>query len=72
MTEDEAKTKWCPYANGGMQTPTSTGRARWGCIASACMVWRWNINYVSKPDDTNFGRTVVSKTDGYCGLAGKP
>lgn len=50
MTEDEAKTKWCPHArvdstssnrpNAGDNCDTSAG---WpGCIASACSQWRWS------------------------------
>lgn len=46
MTEEEAKTKWCPYArldgnnrhwgSGGDAAPISR------CVASACMAWRWD------------------------------
>ncbi|CAB4165151.1 hypothetical protein UFOVP833_31 [uncultured Caudovirales phage] len=55
MTEDEAKTKWCPFARqatvfsregatGG--TANRDGPHHYGvpnveCIASACMAWRW-------------------------------
>ncbi len=47
MTEDEAKTKWCPFANQGAVSAfriisaqgTGSG-AHTLCIGSACMVWR--------------------------------
>ena len=47
MTEDEAKTRWCPFANdrsAPAERKDSSGAvisAR--CIASACMAWRWHI-----------------------------
>lgn len=56
MTEDEAKTKWCPFARimdwNGPHEPTGNNRgvaavnraqdddAGTRCIASACMAWR--------------------------------
>lgn len=47
MTEDEAKTKWCPFArvdNTASNRPDATGsfnEAGWPpCVASACMAWR--------------------------------
>jgi hypothetical protein len=70
MTEDEAKTKWCPMVRlaplgPGESYKKSTNRMGKGdpdscCIASDCMAWRcidregWR-----RPDR------------GYCGLAGK-
>ena len=63
LTEDEARTKWCPafrisYGGEGSDphdnrgdTPGNNGR----CIASRCMAWRWS------------GEAI-----GYCGLSGKP
>ena len=54
LTEDEAKTKWCPFAResysadhkGGVATATAnrfTGLNDYSrCIASQCMAWRWH------------------------------
>jgi hypothetical protein len=72
MTEEDAKTKWCPYANGGARTPTSYGVAICGCMGAVCMMWRWKTT----PDSASYprastGAPIVSTTDGYCGLAGK-
>jgi hypothetical protein len=40
MTEQEAQTKWCPYASyrnrGG---PQAESQAQ--CLASGCAKWRW-------------------------------
>lgn len=59
MTEDEAKTKWCPMARPDNQTAANRryvdGEAMKNsrCLGSGCMMWRWS-----------------GKTTGYCGLAG--
>ena len=55
LTEDEAKTKWCPFARvGGGQGMDGASYNRVEhhggdishtvaqCIGSACMAWRWN------------------------------
>lgn len=71
LTEDEAKTKWCPLARvgGPMQTEAEgTTANRWPgqavadekaadyrCMASACMAWR-----------------EASSVKGYCGAFGTP
>lgn len=34
LTEEEAKTKWCPYSN------THPSQAGAQCIGSSCMAWR--------------------------------
>lgn len=75
MTEEEAKTKWCPAlqvsaAAGVMGTVSNRSNAfddnsdRHGrCIGSACMGWR---------DTTVTFMGESSAPTGFCGLAGKP
>lgn len=81
MTEEEAKTKWCPFVK-----PDYRGPDRMLCIGSACMAWRWGdvicIRKKPKPDDTRWlgpfpflkgGKCWLRESDqGFCGLAGKP
>ena len=69
MTENEARTMWCPFAadsaetygsfnrNADYETPRFPGSCH--CLASACMAWRWDPRH-------------QAELDGYCGLAGKP
>lgn len=72
VTEEEAKTKWCPEArasNNGEQ-PVTINRSYNApdpdclCIGSACMAWRWKLQ-------TRFDEEREGKL-GYCGKAGKP
>jgi len=82
MTEQEAKTKWCPMVrfqigpdNPSWQNVAYSNRGDYfdntctGCIASACMMWRYKTNgqmgYDRNPDD-------ICLASGYCGLGGKP
>ena len=73
MTIDEAKNKMCPYVfmsyfmpgNIRGETPCNSH-----CQANECMAWRWNYKRVDTEDELVF-ETVLSITDGYCGLAGK-
>lgn len=60
MTEDEAKTKWCPQA----------GESRFNrqdelCLGSGCTVWRWEDVPASE-----YG--LAGWRPGYCGLAPTP
>lgn len=79
MTEDEAKTKWCPMVRvcegdstenrnckGGIVSKSPGEGVQWNCcIASACMMWR-EADRVEDPE--KFGNYLPI---GYCGLAGK-
>jgi hypothetical protein len=74
MTEDEAKTKWCPFYRLIPETEFDEGldnrliglkeenllSSR--CLASECMAWRW---------DTLIADQGSTLTHGGCGLAGK-
>ena len=61
MSEDEAKTKWCPFARISDTTaPVSVNRPETyvdvtRCLGSVCMAWRRE-----------------GERHGFCGLAGKP
>lgn len=64
MTEDEAKTKWCPAFRGndhGTNRPNEIGGLGF-CIGSACMAWR------EEPPPAE----IVGPVHGYCGLAERP
>lgn len=39
MTEDEAKTKWCPFTRG--ETSALRLASSSSCVGSLCMAWRW-------------------------------
>ncbi len=83
MTEDEAKTKWCPFSQ--MQTGhvalgnrIANGQPMSGaqCIGSACMMWRAReltlseMSAVKDEETAALARKIMLQ--GYCGLAGKP
>lgn len=73
MTEDEAKTKYCPM--GGRKVSSKSGELSIGgftqCIASDCMMWVATDNecFPSPP-----GMSVPKQPSypaGYCGLINK-
>lgn len=70
MTEDQAKTKWCPFArvNNGQgynanrdweARADSPFNKRSRCIASACMAWRWNEPWTSQTEEGHGGDLVL-------------
>ena len=65
MTEDEAKTKWCPHAGDSRMNVRSEN-----CLGSACMAWRWTKD-ISNLSEIEKARQLI-KVHGYCGKAGKP
>ena len=82
MTEDDARTKWCPMVrqlnyvgeNGGNRVGHDITSCRHSlCIASDCMMWRTYKDKVIETDSHGNAITIVSKEEegGYCGLAGK-
>jgi len=74
MTEDEAKTKWCPFMQisiDGMGARLASNRGyvlkneekpSLMCMGSACMAWRWTDPLTVPQQDRR----------GCCGLAGRP
>lgn len=76
MTEEEAKTKWCPfsrfYSTTGAFNRSGDGIDRASkCIGSGCMAWRWIKDPVT--DLFTHGKELpdYKGEHGYCGLAGK-
>lgn len=83
MTEDEAKTKWCPAAGArAWDRPVRNEDTR--CLASGCMAWRWSVAPVAaEPARQEVKYGVGSERDrivhipavaqvvgdGFCGLA---
>lgn len=70
MTEEEAKTKWCPMVRAGHVAgmavnvePNGDFKYVTRCIASDCMMWKQYVVPTGKKDELLAG--------GYCGLAGK-
>lgn len=77
MTEQEARTKWCPMVRiTWYPTPApETSISGWNrdemntnCMASDCMMWRWHLRGAMVDDkyDENY------PLEGHCGLGGKP
>jgi hypothetical protein len=76
MTEDEAKTKWCPMAriidSDGSYNRESDGfvPSNVFCLASACMMWSWTLSagYLKAHPDDPFYKDRLPEGD--CGLKG--
>lgn len=75
MTEDDAKTKACPYAkNFGASQQVAEGPGP-NCLGSACMAWRekkvWRAPEV-RTSHNPAEDAVLEIIGGFCGLAGEP
>ena len=70
MTEEEAKTKWCPDR---AKAAAARGHDPFGvdadCLVSGCAMWRWESGKIDTQGKLT-GDRVIKKT-GYCGLGGK-
>lgn len=80
MTEDEAKTKWCPMvrisgagndgaiSNRGCSDEAVHADVAQMCMASDCMAWRWKK---VPPEYAGVHDQLEIPDEGHCGLAGK-
>lgn len=82
MTEDEAKTKWCPFVRFHGTPSDDCVPNRSGsfsdttrCLGSECMAWRekkvWQAPEV-RTSKNPAEDAVLVVIGGYCGLAGEP
>ena len=79
MTEDEAKTKCCPFreikivAYAKKAEIIERDHELYRCIGSDCMAWRWvkeKSGTELSPDSDKPNKLRIYIPDGYCGLAG--
>jgi hypothetical protein len=76
MTEQEAKTKWCPLAQICL-IPNASAEIQ-TCAGSNCMMWRWSSYVLGYDKEYRLNNPSCEKShplekrDGYCGLGGKP
>ena len=75
MTEEEAKTKWCPHVRASIDgSPNASANkdnsdwdySKFKCIASDCMMWRYvDYDYIIPG---NVPPSSKGALEGYCGL----
>ena len=72
MTEEEAKTKVCPFLSDGifhtmgLNNVSSDYLARKDCIASDCMMWKTTDNECRPQNNEN--QKEICESAGHCGL----
>ena len=78
LTEQEAKSKWCPMARVAVQVSPDCAFNRHGwdanCSASECMAWRWHDLAEKWVTDIegHYKDGIYHDPRGFCGLAGRP
>lgn len=73
VTEEEAKTKFCPETIQPVGTDDRVWHDGQNCIGSACMAWRWQASLsVNNPSHVPGEGQNVTRNRGYCGKAGRP
>ena len=70
MTEDEAKTKWCPQirvsVSGDGPVWTNREAPDCNCIASECMWWVWDVSPARVAEISRI-QEYTGKPTGHCG-----
>src|SRR3990167_6711551 len=76
-TEEEAKTKWCPYRNARPEWPfpsisgsdfenLTIAQSPFNCIASQCMAWRWGLGYTGHTEEfTGNNKDLPERGEGF-------
>lgn len=83
MTEEQMKTKWCPFWGIIAKGTADSGMFR--CLGSECAMWRETLRRRIPSGNTVVEKIVrngepwnavkqelIDEISGYCGLAGKP
>ena len=81
ITVEEADKLICPRTIGIAPIYVDGAGVRdggpWSCVGPRCMAWRWQTTYEPptsfgvSSQQAPMGKTTISTTHGYCGLAGR-
>lgn len=87
MTEEQARSKWCPMVRQSTDSFPTYNRLEDGtvpesclCVSSDCMAWRWFDHDHSERQEAVQGmndilrdiQSITGTRRGYCGAFGKP